>query len=178
MVFFSKFFRGFAAFFLLAALAGCMETQQRIQTAADSNVLGYTIGKPYAEVAAQKSLDDLLLRNKAYGEVLSQAPLPGGDMLYRHAKPVEAGESGFNVGGLVGSSNKRFNYSLFYFRVGPDGVIKDYANGVLPGSEVSCMSYLGDIFRNCEDTQLLSDDLARLDGAVTTSSGQPLASWQ
>jgi hypothetical protein len=178
MPFFSNFFRGFAALLLLAALTGCMETQQRLQTAADHNVLSYTIGKSYAEVASQKALDDLLLRNKAYGEMISQTALPDGDMLYRHAKPVEAVQSDFNVGGLIGRSKTRYNYSLFYFRVGSDGLIKDYANGVLPGSDVSCMTYLGDIFRNCEDAQLLSNDIARLDAAVRTSSGQTLASWQ
>ena len=166
-----------AAALLALLLAACSSTTQRnIQAGFDSNVLSYTVGKSYAEVAATKAMDDLLLQNKAYGEMVSRSQLSGGDMLYRHAKPVEASSSGFDLG-VFGGQNKQYNYSLFYFRVDAKGVITDYANGVVPGKEVKCLNYLGGIFQNCDDAQLLTNDIAALDASVKTSTGQPVSSW-
>ena len=158
-------------------LAACSSTTQRnIQAGFDSNVLSYTVGKPYAEIAATKAMDDLLLQNKAYGEMVSRSQLASGDVLYRHAKPVEASSSGFDLG-VFGSEKKQYNYSLFYFRVDQTGTITDYANGVVPGKEISCLNYLGGIFQNCDDARMLSSDIAALDASVRTSTSQPLSSW-
>lgn len=172
----SSTLRILAVVFGLIALAACSSTQRNIQAGFDSNVLSYTVGKSYAEVAATKAMDDLLLQNKAYGEVVSTSQLPGGDTLYRHAKPVEASSSGFDLG-VFGGQSKQYNYSLFYFRVDASGKITDYANGVVPGKDVSCLNYLGGIIQNCDNAQLLSNDIAALDASVRTSSGQPVSSW-
>jgi hypothetical protein len=159
------------------ALAGCSTTQQNIQAGFDKNVLNYTVGKPYAEVAATRAMDDLLLQNRAYGKLFYKSQFANGDTLYRHAKPVEASSSGIDLG-VFGSQSKQYNYSLFYFRVGADGKIIDFANGVLPGKEIKCLNYLGGIFQNCQDASLLTNDIAALDAAVKTSAGGPLSSWQ
>lgn len=168
--------RGLVVALALVFAAGCSSTQQNLQAGFDKNVLSYTVGKPYAEIAATKAMDDLLLQNRAYGNLVSQTTLANGDALYRHIRPFESQSSGFDLG-LMGGSQKQYTYSLFYFRVGPDGRIADYANGVLPGKEIKCMNYLGGIFQNCSDASLLGNDIAALDAAVKTSTGQPVASW-
>lgn len=164
-----------------AALAACSAAQQqRIQAGFDQNILDYTVGRDYATIAAREAMTQQALfgDDRAYGDFFGASQLSGGDTLYRHLERSEAATSSSDVLGLVGGDSARIDYRLFYFRVGPDGVIKDYANGVVSGELVRCSYYLGGVFQNCGNTEIASADIAQMDAAVTTSSGQPLASWQ
>lgn len=166
---------------LCAALAACSTaSQQRLQARFDRNVLDNTVGKSYADIARKEAWTQAALfgTDHAYGDVFGATQLPGGDTLYRHMERSEAFRSGTDVGGLLTSGTTRFDYRLFYFRVGPDGVIKDTANGVVSGDSIKCVSYIGGIFNKCGNAQLASTDADQMDAAVTTSAGLPLSSWQ
>ena len=173
-----RLLRAFAATLVALALLGCSTTQD-LQKAADRNVLSYTVGKPYEQIAATRATtpEAIFQDIKAYGRLIGQSQLAGGDTVYKHIQSRETSRSGVDLG-LLGSSTSNTDYALLYFRVGPDGVIRDYANGVVPGESVSCVEYIGGLFTNCDNAQQLTRDIAQMDAAVLTSSGQPLSSWQ
>lgn len=164
------------------ALAGCGVTgvQQRLQASADRNILDNTVGQPYADVAAREAwtTEALFGNDKAYGDFFASTELPGGDTVYRHLERSEAFNSSTNVAGLFGSGTTRFDYRLFYFRVGPDGIVKDTANGVVSGEQIKCVSYVGGIFERCGNAELASADMTQMDAMVATSAGLPLSSWE
>lgn len=165
----------------VASLAACSAgQQQRIQASFDRNILDYTLGKPYTEIAQREAMtqEALFGTDYAYGNPFGASPLPGGDTLQRHVEVSAAMQTNTDIAGLFGSDGTRFDYRLFYFRVGPDGVIKDYANGVVSGQLIRCSYYIGGIFENCGNAELASTDMAQMDAAVTTSAGAPLSSWQ
>lgn len=164
-----------------ASVTACSTAQQqRIQASFDQNILDYTVGRPYAEIAQREAMTQAALfgTDRAYGDFVGSSPLAGGDTLYRHIEVSEAATTSSDFAGLVGGDRTRFDYRLFYFRVGADGVIKDYANGVVSGQSIGCSYYVGGIFQNCSNQQMASNDLAQMDAAVTTSAGGALASWQ
>ena len=162
-------------------LAACSATdQQSIQQSADQNVLAATVGRPYAEVAATQAMttEGLFGQDKAYGVLVSQSRLDNGDTVYKHLERTVASQSTTDFFGITGNVEQRIDYRLFYFRVGTDGIIKDFANGVVTGENVNCVTYISGLINNCGDAQVMSSDVAVWDAAVITSSGQPLSSWQ
>lgn len=174
-----KLFRWILVLILTGVLTACSATQQNIQSAADRNVLNFTVGKEYAKIAATNATttEGLFGREKAYGDRIGQSQLSNGDIVYKHAARNEASESSVNLG-LFGGSEKIIDYRLMYFRVGSDGLIKDYANGVVSGEKINCVNYIGGLFQNCDNAQQLSTDIAQMDAAVLTSQSLPLSSWQ
>lgn len=164
---------------LAIGLTACSGMQEKVQTSVDRKVLSYVVGKPYQSVASQRktTLEGLFQDDRAYGEVFSQAPLANGDMLYRHLDRYKSGEESSNFFGVVGSTKAQISYRLIYFRVGPDGRIKDTANGFLHGEVNSCTNWVGGIFETCDDPARLTQTIDGYDRLVTTSKGQPISSW-
>ncbi|WP_196257805.1 hypothetical protein [Pelagibacterium limicola] len=173
-----RLFKGFIIGLALLALGACTATQQSLQAAADSNILNYTVGKPYAQIAAQNttSFEGMMGREKAYGNLIHLSQLSNGDRLYRHGQAYAAHSTSTDFL-LMGGGSTRYDYRLFYFRVGQDGVIKDYANGVVTAQQVECVNYVGGIFQSCTDTAMLSSDISQMDAQVRTSAGMPLSAW-
>jgi hypothetical protein len=167
------------AIYVSAGLAACSATQAEIQQAADRNWLGYVVGKSYAGVASEKKLtmEGLFQDDRAAGELFATSELPGGDRLYRHLDRYQSAASTASFGGLVGKDTATFSYRLLYFRVGPDGKIRDYANGFVGGETSSCVGWIGGIFTKCEDEAQLRQTVQSYDSFVKTSQGQPLTSW-
>lgn len=172
------FLRGALAGLALLALGACTAAQQSIQASADANILRFTVDKPYAQIAAQNttSFEGLMGREKAYGDLIHSSQLANGDTLYRHGQAYAAQTTSTDFL-FMGGGSTRYDYRLFYFRVGADGVIRDYANGVVSGQQIECVEYIGGIFRNCTDTALLSTDISQMDAQVRTSAGMPLSAW-
>jgi hypothetical protein len=162
-----------------AFVSACSSTQAEIQTAADRNWLSYAVGKPYASVAAEKkaTMDGLLHDDRSAGELLAASDLAGGDRLYRHVDRYQSSTSSSSFGGLVGKEAATYSYRLLYFRVSPDGVIRDYANGFVGGETSSCVGWIGGIFKKCEDEAALRQTVQSYDSFVKTSQGQALSSW-
>jgi hypothetical protein len=174
--------RLFGAVFACAAAAGlaaCSATQAEIQQAADRNWLGYVVGKSYAGVAAEKKLtmEGLLQDDRAAGELFAMSELPGGDRLYRHLDRYQSATSTSSFGGLVGKDTATYSYRLLYFRVGPDGAIRDFANGFVGGETSSCVGWNGGIFTKCQDEAQLRQTVQSYDSFVKTSQGQALGAW-
>jgi hypothetical protein len=167
------------AAFAALALSACSSTQAQIQTAADRNWLGYAVGKPYASVAAEKkmTMEGLFQDDRAAGELLAASDLAGGDRLYRHVDRYQSSTASSSFGGLFGTDSATYSYRLLYFRVSPDGVIRDYANGFVGGETSSCVGWIGGIFKKCEDEAALRQTVQSYDSFVKTSGGQPLTSW-
>jgi hypothetical protein len=174
---------GLAKALLLAAVAAglsaCSGTQAEIQKAADRNWLSYVVGKPYTGVAAEKKLtmEGMFQDDRAAGEVFATSELAGGDRLYRHLDRYQSATSTSSFGGLVGKDSATYSYRLLYFRVGPDGTIRDYANGFVGGETSSCVGWIGGIFRKCEDEAQLRQTVQSYDSFVKTSTGLPLTAW-
>lgn len=167
--------------FLIAlfGLVACNETQGNIQQKVDRNILKSTVGKDYQRIAALEttSLEALVGDDKAYGELFAQTRLVGGDTLYRHINRYESETRESNIGLLVAKESVRYSYRLFYFRVSPDGIIRDYANGFLGGETSRCVGWIAGIFSKCEDEASFGQTVAQYDALVTTSSGQTLGAW-
>ncbi|WP_319529007.1 hypothetical protein [uncultured Cohaesibacter sp.] len=164
---------------LALLMAACAGTQEKVQRSVDRNMLTYVVGKPYQSIASQRktTFEGLFQDDRAYGEVFSQATLANGDMLYRHLDRYESGEKSSSMFGVVGTSSTQISYRLIYFRVGPDGLIKDTANGFLHGEVKDCTNWVGGIFQTCDDPARMSQTVEGYDNLVLTSSGQPLSSW-
>ena len=162
-----------------ALLAACSSAQGDIQQMADHNYLSYMVGKPYASIAAEKKLtvDGLMYGDRAAGELISTSDLPGGDTLYRHVDRYQSGTMTSSVAGIYGKDSATYSYRLLYFRVSPDGLVRDTANGFVPGETQTCVGWIGGIFQKCNNELELRNTVAGFDAVVKTSAGQPLASW-
>ncbi len=75
------------------------------------------------------------------------------------------------------SEKLRYQYQLNYFRVGPDGTVKDLAVGIVPGETNKCVGYFYGIVQNCEDGQTPAQSIALYDQVVRTPEGQPISVW-
>ena len=171
---------GLGLLFVVAiALAGCSETAEGLRKKGDQLYLGRAIGKPYASIATEKALAaGELLPVPAYGALVGEQKLASGDTVYKYANKRAAEESSTNFAGLIGSSKTSLEYAIYYFRVGPDGRVKDVANGIAAGEKVSCINYVGGLVSSCGNTGALTQDVAYLDTVVRTSAGAPYSAWQ
>jgi hypothetical protein len=162
-----------------ALLTACGSVQADIQQAADRNWLSYAVGKPYASISAQKksTMEGLFQDDRAAGEVFSSSELAGGDRLFRHLDRYQSSTASSSFGGLVGKDSATYSYRLLYFRVSPDGMVRDYANGFVGGETSSCVGWIGGIFKKCEDEAALRQTVQSYDSFVKTSQGQMLSSW-
>lgn len=165
---------------LLASLAaGCSQTADKIEAAANRSTTSWAMGKPYTKVAAlgNSTLDQLSTEQYGFGQMIGQTPLVDGTILYRHIAPAAETETSSDFAGLVGTSKQITNYRLSYFKVGQDGIVKDWATGSAPGSISDCVSYIGGIFQKCTDQGRVKQALAVYDSSVQTSSGTPISNW-
>ena len=171
--------RCFIALVAAALLAsGCTTPPESLLNAANRNYMRYAMGKPYAEVASLNptTLEGLAGRT-AYGPMIGSFELADGNRVYRHIDNVQTGESKVDLGVFSQRSTVSTTYRLAYFRVGPNGIVNDWAVGSLPGESLRCVSYAIGIFRQCESQQSLRQSLDFYDTLVKTSTGQSLAAW-
>jgi hypothetical protein len=170
--------RTFAAIAMLLAIAACTTPPEGLLNAANRNYMRYAMGKPYAEMASlNPTTMEGLAGRTAYGPMIGTYALADGNRVYRHIDDVQTGESTVDLGIFSQRHTVSSTYRLAYFRVGPDGIVNDWAVGSLPGGSVRCVSYAIGIFRKCEDQQSLRQSMTLYDSLVRTSAGQPLSSW-
>jgi hypothetical protein len=136
-------------------------------------------GKPYQEVASLNpmTLESITGGQTAYGPIIGAYRLENGDRVYRHAANVESSESSVDVGIFMQRRSAQSRYRLAYFRVGPDGIVKDWATGALPGERVGCTAYAAGIFRTCTSDAEIRQSMAVYDSLVRTSANLPLSAW-
>jgi len=162
----------------LVAAAGCSSTVGQLQEAGDRNYMRYAMGKPYAQIAAQNPMSLAGMAGATvYGPMIGSYALAGGDTVYRHIDNVESSTTNVDAGLLLGSESVATRYRLAYFRVGPDGIVKDWATGTLPGERLGCTWYVGGIIRQCSSDEQRLQSLAVYDSLVKTSGDQPLGAW-
>ena len=167
--------------FIIAAmfLAACSQTAEKIETAANRSTTSWAMGKPYNQVASlgNSTLAQLSTEQYGFGQMIGQSSLQDGSILYRHIAPSAEAESGSDFAGLVGKSKKVTNYRLSYFKVGQDGIVKDWATGSVPGTFSSCVTYIGGVFQKCNDQGRVRQALVSYDSSVRTSSNNTIDSW-
>lgn len=163
----------------VVALGGCQRAQEAVQRRVDQTTLGFTVGKPYQQIASMRktTLEGMFDDDRAYGELFASQELSDGTTLYRHLDRYESGGTTTSVGGIFGSEKTNYAYRLLYFKVDDQGVIRDYANGFLHGEATNCVSWVGGIFRKCEDPAALRTTVELYDSLVKTSDGLPLSAW-
>jgi hypothetical protein len=162
----------------LALLAACTTPPEGLLNAANRNYMRYATGKPYAQVASLNPTTlEGLAGKTAYGPMIGSFDLADGNRVYRHIDNVQTGESSVDFGIFSQRRTVSTTYRLAYFRVGPDGIVNDWAVGSLPGESLRCVSYAIGIFRQCENQQSLRQSLDFYDTLVRTSSDQPMAVW-
>jgi hypothetical protein len=171
-------FRALIGLAAMLLVAGCTTPPEGLLNAANRNYMRYAMGKPYADVASLNptTLEGLAGRT-AYGPMIGSFDLADGNRVYRHIDNVQTGGSRVDFGVISKRRTVTTTYRLAYFRVGPDGIVNDWAVGSLPGESLRCVSYAIGIFRQCENQQSLRQSLDFYDTLVRTSSNQPLASW-
>jgi len=160
-------------------LISCSQTAEKIETAANRSTTSWAMGKPYSQVAAlgNQPLDQLAADQYGFGQLIGQSPLTDGSTLYRHIAPAAKAETSSDFGGLVGSSKTVTNYRLSYFKVGQDGIVRDWATGSVPGTYSNCINYISGIFQKCQDQGLIRQTMVAYDSQVRTSSGATVDSW-
>jgi hypothetical protein len=165
---------------LLAVMlvAAACQAQQSVQDFSNRQFSRYAIGKSYAEVAATPDFkEDTLGRVKMYGQPIGSYQLVSGEMVHRHIKRYGASVSTTDFGFIKQSEKVRYEYRLAYFLVGPDGIVKDMAIGIVPGETNKCVGYFYGLVENCEDGETPTQSLAIYDQVVRTSGGQPISAW-
>ncbi|WP_054311565.1 hypothetical protein [Mesorhizobium sp. 1M-11] len=163
---------------LLAAFTGCTTAPEALQSLGDRNYMRYATGKPYAQIASQSQMSvEGLAGATIYGPMIGEYRLVDGDTVYRHIDNVESTRTGVNAGLLMQRESVGTRYRLAYFRVGPDGVVKDWATGALPGERLGCTWYAGGFVQQCSSETQRLQSLAVYDSLVRTSSDMPLPSW-
>lgn len=166
-----------ALFAAALLLAGC-QAPQSVQDFSNRQFSRYAIGKPYAEVAATPDFqEDTLGRVKMYGQPIGSYQLAAGDTVNRHIKRYGASSTTTDFGFIKQSEKVRYEYRLAYFRVGPDGIVKDMAIGIVPGETNKCVGYFYGLVQSCEDGETPARSLAIYDQVVRTSDGQPVSAW-
>ena len=169
----------FFALITLCLLVGCSGTNTALQ-ASQPNLLsaGWAVGKSYKEVASlgRSPSDRFGAQAKGYGHMIGSARLLNGDLIYRHLSPAGKSSTSRSLGTLGDTTTKR-TYRLAYFRVGQDGIVKDYATGSGLASTVACTTYLNGLVSDCDRTETRRLSLTEYDSQVRTSSGAALSSW-
>jgi len=163
----------------LTLLAACSSTVEQLQEAGDRNYMRYAMGKPYQEVASLNPMtfESLTTGTTAYGPIVGGYTLENGDRVYRHAASIQSSESSVDAGLFMQRRSVQNRYRLAYFRVGPDGLVKDWATGALPGERVGCTAFAAGLFRTCTSDAEVAQSMAVYDSLVRTSAGQPLSAW-
>jgi hypothetical protein len=172
-------FRTRSVYFLVifAFFAGC-GAPEKLQSFGDRNYMRYAMGKPYAQIASQTQMTlEGLAGATVYGPMIGQSRLVNGDTVYRHIDNVESMSTNVDVGLVMQKENVASRYRLAYFRVAPDGIVKDWATGTLPGERLGCTRYAGGIVQQCSSDAQRLQSLAVYDSLVRTSTDQPLSSW-
>lgn len=161
------------------ALAGCGGVTERVENAANRSYTSGAMGQSYAQVTAESTsaLASLSGRKSAFGPLIGSTQLQNGMTIYRHIAPSSEATSGASFGGLIGTSASQTNFRLSYFLVGPDGLVKDWATGSVPGNASDCVTFIAGIVQKCREVQRLQASLQLYDARVRTRSGQPIAQW-
>jgi hypothetical protein len=156
---------------------GC-QAPQSVQDFSNRQFARYAIGKTYQEVAAAPDFEeDSLGRAKVYGQPIGSFRLDAGDMVHRHIKRYGASTTTTNIAFIKSSETTRYEYRLAYFRVGPDGIVKDMAIGIVPGETNKCVGYFYGAVEQCEDGETPAQSLGIYDQVVRTPDGQPISAW-
>lgn len=164
---------------LMVFLSACSSTMDKIENKSNRWSTGWAMGKEYTKVAAlgTSTLARLTPDAHGFGDMIGRSELTDGTTVYRHIAPAFKRESYSSFSGIVGGNSSRQNYRLSYFKVGQDGIVKDWATASVPGTAQSCINYIGGIFQRCKDQVLVRQALAIYDSYVRTSKGQTLLAW-
>jgi hypothetical protein len=163
---------------LSALTTACTQTAEQIESAANRNATSWAMGKPYSQVASlgTSTLAQLSPETAGYGTMIGASRLANGDVIYRHIAPAAKSESSTDFG-IFGSATVEQHYRLSYFRVGIDGIVKDFAYGKAPSSLSDCTTYISGIIRQCEDISRVRLSIQAYDNLVRTSTGAALSGW-
>jgi hypothetical protein len=173
-------FLGRIAFVLmmLVAVAGCTTPAESLQSFGDRNYMRYATGKPYVQIASQTQMTlEGLGGATIYGPMIGEYRLADGDVVYRHIDNVESSRTNVDAGFVMQQETVATRYRLAYFRVQPDGIVKDWATGTLPGERLGCTWYAGGFVEQCSSDAQRLQSLAVYDSLVRTSTDEPLSSW-
>lgn len=155
---------------LLLSVAACSGTQAKIQGSLNRSQMSDVIGKNYNNdiVAETKSALGGFVYGNKYGPFIGSYNLPNGGKLMRHAREQSSG--GIGSGNLMVEGT---SYSLFYFKVDNQGIIRDWATGYYDGPTKDCMGISAFGMSTCKKEY----PLQQFDRAVRTSSGADINSW-
>lgn len=167
-----------AMFAAILLVAGCTTPPEALQSMGDRNYMRYATGKSYAQIATQNPMSlDGMAGATIYGPMIGSYALADGETVYRHIDNVGSSSTNVDAGLIMRSESVATRYRLAYFRVGPDGTVRDWATGTLPGERLGCTWYAGGFVRQCASDEQRLQSLAVYDTLVMTSASQPLNSW-
>lgn len=161
-------------------LLGCSPTSQQPdaigrQMANAPAASAPQLGKSYAQIAGGTT-------PTSYGPLLAQDTLPNGEIAYKHVLAVPASSVKARVFASTTAStdvdNSGTDFKLSYFRVGLDGTVSGFASGLISGQRIKCLSISEQTIKRCNSAKSLSEDIAQMDAAVTTTNGRSYLSWK
>ena len=159
-------------------LAGCNSMAEKAEALSGRTFPAYALNKSYASVAALPDYEsDTLGRVRMFGDEVGSFTLANGDVVHRHAKREQRSTSSVDIGIIRNSESASYRMRLTYFRVGPDGIVRDFASGFVDGGSEKCISYVAGLMQRCQDMAALNRTLIEFDAAVRTRDGQTLAAW-
>lgn len=163
---------------LCAALTACQQGAAQLEQFGSRNMMRFALDKPYERVAnTPDTSSNPLQPEPVYGQRFASTVLEDGNTIHRHIRGFETSSTSTDLGIIRQSERSASTVRLSYFRVGPDGIVNDWAAGSVPGSNQRCISHIGGIIQRCETEAAAEQDIADYDAVVTTSSGQSIASW-
>ena len=140
-------------------LAGCSSLGLEVASGINNSQLKNTLGKPYTQVMYERP---------DFGKLVGRESLPNGDQVMKHVG--EFGSATSNVGGIYGKQDQQAR--VIYFRVGKDGVIKDWATEFYKAGSSTC--WVG-ICSGATKEQVPTEEFDKI---VKTSNGHSLDAWR
>lgn len=164
---------------LALGLTACSSTLENVENKSNRLTTSWALGKPYTQVASlgTSRLAQLSAEQTGFGDMIGRSELADGTTLYRHIAAAAKTDTNASFVGLVGRNTNATNFRLSYFKVGQDGIVKDWATGSVPGTASRCINFIGGIFQKCADQAAVKQDLVVYDAQVLTRANQPLSTW-
>lgn len=164
---------------LLVLTTGCNKAVNYAQSNIDRKLLQSTIGKEYESFASENKLTvsgAVFGQDKVYGNFISSSHLPDGGKIMKHIDKYKSGGSQLSMGLPVGIGSQSMAYRIFYFNVGPNGIVRDWASAFYNKETKDCISAINigiDLCGNAENVF----DYNQLDTLVKTSQGHAIDVW-
>ena len=174
---------------LCFVLAACTVEDTVPVALTDRDRAALAVKKPYLSVISQMDASGRIAAPETagvaapssgiFGPVIGRYFLGDDYVVYRHARqeapvPLAAVTAGDTS---LGPIDRAQPLKLTYFLVAPEGIVTDYATGVIAAEAQGCIRVDAGAASVCTSQAELSRALGLLDAVMRTSAGNPVSAW-